>query len=47
MPNSALTIARWPELAEAYGALADAIASTRKLAASLVSSAVKKRCSGA
>ncbi|MGH8871699.1 MAG: carboxymuconolactone decarboxylase family protein [Acidimicrobiia bacterium] len=31
VPNSALTIARWPELAEAYGALADAIASTRKL----------------
>jgi len=37
LPNSALTIARWPELAEAYGKLADAIASTRKLSPGLSS----------
>jgi uncharacterized peroxidase-related enzyme len=37
LPNSALTIARWPELAEAYGALSAAIASTRKLSPGLSS----------
>lgn len=31
VPNSALTMARWPELARAYGALSAAIADTRKL----------------
>ncbi len=37
LPNSALTTARWPELARAYGALADAVASARKLSPGLSS----------
>lgn len=37
VPNSALTMARWPELAKAYGALSDAIARTRKLTPGLSS----------
>lgn len=37
IPNSALTMARWPELARAYGALTEAIASARRLPSGLAS----------
>lgn len=36
LPNSARTMARWPELAKAYGALSRAIASTRRISSELV-----------
>lgn len=35
VPNSARTMARWPELAKAYGALSNAVANTRHLSKTL------------